>query len=127
MFFSWVGPRSVDGEVEPPLHLTIGVLGQTDRAGLADTLQTRGDIDAVAHEVAVGLLDDIAKMDADREIRCGARAGPQRYARPWPFWISIAQRTASTTLRNSTMAAVAGALDDAPMMHGDGRIDQVAA
>ena len=24
-------------------------------------------------------------------------------------------------------AAVAGALDDAPMMHGDGRIDQVAA
>ena len=39
----------------------------------------------------------------------------------------MAQRTASTTLRNSTMSAVAGALDDAPVMHGDGRIDQVAA
>ena len=25
------------------------------------------------------------------------------------------------------MAAVAGALDDAPVMHGDGRVDQVAA
>ena len=39
----------------------------------------------------------------------------------------MAQRTASTTLRNSMMAAVAGALDDAPVMDGDGRIDQVAA
>ena len=39
----------------------------------------------------------------------------------------MAQFTASTTLRNSTIAAVAGALDDAAMVHGDGRIDQVAA
>ena len=37
-----------------------------------------------------------------------------------PFCTSIAQRTASTTLRNSMSAAVAGALDDAPVMHGDG-------
>ena len=44
-----------------------------------------------------------------------------------PFCTSIAQRTASTTLRNSMMAAVAGALDDAPVMRGDGGIDQVAA
>ena len=43
------------------------------------------------------------------------------------LWTSMAQLTASTTLRNSMMAAVAGALDDAPMMHGDGRIDQVAS
>ena len=27
-----------------------------------------GDIDAVAHEVAVGLLDDVAQMDADAEL-----------------------------------------------------------
>ena len=44
-----------------------------------------------------------------------------------PFCTSIAQRTASTTLRNSMRAAVAGALDDAPVMHGDGRVDEVAA
>ena len=44
-----------------------------------------------------------------------------------PFCISIAQRTASTTLRNSTMKPVARALDDAPVMHGDRRVDQVAA
>ena len=34
---------------------------------------------------------------------------------------SMAQLTASTTLRNSTIAAVAGALDDAPVMGGDSR------
>ena len=39
----------------------------------------------------------------------------------------MAQFTASTTLRNSMIAAVAGALDDAPMMHGDGGVDQIAA
>ena len=39
----------------------------------------------------------------------------------------MAQFTASTTLRNSTIAAVAGALDDAAVVHGDGRVDQVAA
>ena len=39
----------------------------------------------------------------------------------------MAQRTASTTLRNSTSDAVAGALDDAAVMHGDRRVDQIAA
>jgi hypothetical protein len=39
----------------------------------------------------------------------------------------MAQFTASTTLRNSTIAPIAGALDDSAVMHGDGRIDQVAA
>ena len=43
------------------------------------------------------------------------------------LWTSMAQFTASTTLRNSTIAAVAGALNDAPMVDGDGRIDQVAS
>ena len=39
----------------------------------------------------------------------------------------MAQRTASTTLRNSTRTSVAGALDHASVVHGDCRIDQVAA
>ena len=57
-----------DGKIEPPLHLTVGVLGQADRARLGDAFQTRGDIDAVAHQIAVGLLDDIAQMNADAEV-----------------------------------------------------------
>src|ERR1700722_1415914 len=57
-----------DREIKPPLHLTIGVLGKTDRAGLCDPFQARGDIDAVAHEIAVGLFDDVAQMNADAEL-----------------------------------------------------------
>jgi hypothetical protein len=56
------------GEIKPPLHLTIGVLGEADRAGLCDAFQPRGDIDAVAHQIAVGLLDNVAQMDADAEF-----------------------------------------------------------
>ena len=40
---------------------------------------------------------------------------------------SMAQRTASTTLRNSTISAVARALDDPAVVDGDRRVDQVAA
>ena len=39
----------------------------------------------------------------------------------------MAQRTASTTLRNSTSAPVAGTLHHATVMDFDGRIEQVAA
>jgi hypothetical protein len=39
----------------------------------------------------------------------------------------MAQFTASTTLAEFDDAAVACALDDAPMMHRNGRVDQVAA
>jgi hypothetical protein len=36
-----------------------------------------GDVDAVAHEVAVGLLDDVAKMNADARFNpsLGRHAG----------------------------------------------------
>jgi hypothetical protein len=43
-----------------------------------------------------------------------------------PFWASMAQRTPSTTLRNSTMLPSAGTLHYAPVMGGDGGIDQIA-
>ena len=65
MFLSWVGPRSVIARSSRPFHLPVGVLGETDRARLSDPLEPRGDIDAVAHQVAVGLLDHVAEMDAD--------------------------------------------------------------
>ena len=57
-----------DRHIEPAAHLPIGVLGQADRAGLGDALQARGDVDAVAHQVAVGLLDDVAEMNADAKL-----------------------------------------------------------
>jgi hypothetical protein len=62
--------------VEPAADLTIGVLGEADRAGLGDTLQPRSDIDAIAHQIAVALLDDVAQMNADAELDA-AVLGPQ--------------------------------------------------
>jgi hypothetical protein len=46
-------------QIEPTLDLSVGVLGQTDRAGLRNALQPCGDIDAVAHEIAVALRCEI--------------------------------------------------------------------
>ena len=57
-----------DREVEPPFDLPVGVLGETDRPRLGDALQPRGDIDAVAHQIAVALLDNVAKMNADAKF-----------------------------------------------------------
>jgi hypothetical protein len=41
------------------------------------------------------------------------------------LWTSIAQRTASTTLRNSMIEP--SPVHSAPVMRGDGRVDQIAA
>ena len=57
--------------------MPIGVFRKADCAGLGDTFQSRGDIDAVAHQIAVALLDHIAEMDADAELDAalGRKAG----------------------------------------------------
>ena len=115
-----------DHEIEPRAHLPVGVLGKTDRAGLGDAFQPRGDIDAVAHEIAVALLDDVAQMHADAEFDAAIR----RHAR-----VALDHRVLNFDRAPHRIddaaeldeRAVAGALDDAPVMHGDGRIDEVAA
>ena len=48
--------------------MPIGIFGQTDGAGGGDALQSRGDVDAIAHQIAVALLDHIAEMDSDAEL-----------------------------------------------------------
>jgi hypothetical protein len=48
--------------------LPIGVFGKTDGTGLGDTFQSRSNIDAIAHQIAVALLDHIAEMDSDAEL-----------------------------------------------------------
>ena len=73
MFLSCGRAEIGDREIEPPLHLPIGVLGQTDRARLGDALQSRGDVDAVAHQVAVALLDDVAEVNADAKLDAPVR------------------------------------------------------
>ena len=126
MFLSCVWPRSVTARSSRRLHLTIGVLGQTDRAGLGDALQPRGDIDAVAHQIAVALLDDVAEMNADAKFDALVRrhAGVALDHGVLHFDRAAHRVDDAAELDD---AAVAGALDDAAMMHGDRGIDQIAA
>ena len=115
-----------DGHVEPAAHLTVGVFRQTDRARLTNTLQARGDIDAVAHEVAVAFLDHVAEMNADAKLDAtlGRQAGVALDHAVLHF-----DRAAHGVDHAAEFnhAAVAGAFDDAAVMEGDRRINQVAA
>ena len=115
-----------DSEIEPPIDLPIGLLGQTDRPRFGDALQTRGDIDAVAHEVAVAFLDHVAEMDADPKFDALVRRDPSVALdhRPLDFNGAVHCVDDAAELDN---CAIAGALDDPAVMHGDGRIDQVAS
>ena len=86
----------------------------------------RGDIDAVAHQIAVALLDDVAQMDADPELDAALR----RHAGvALDHAVLHLDRAAHGVDHAAELddAAVAGALDDPAVMDGDGGIDQIAA
>ena len=115
-----------DRQIEPATHLAEGVLGEADRAGLGDALEPRGDVDAVAHQIAVGLLDDVAEMNADAEFDAplGRQAGVALDQAVLHFDRAAHRVDDAAELDENS---VPGALDDAAVMRGDGRIDQVAA
>ena len=100
MFFSVCMPHVVEGDIDLAADLTLGVVGKADAAGLGNSLEPGGDVDAVAEDIVV-IKDDIADVNADakldpllrRDIGCSCPA----IAR----WISTAQRDPSTTLANS--------------------------
>ena len=116
----------MDSEIEPPLHLTVGVFGQTDRSRLANALQARGDVDAVAHQIAVSLLDHVAQMNADPEFYAALR---RQAGVALDHAVLHLDRAAHGVDHAAEFdeAAVAGAFDDPPVMHGDGGVDQIAA
>ena len=123
MFLSWVWPRSVTLRCRA---LTCqGLLRETDRAGLGDAFEPSGDIDPVAHQVAVGLLDDIAEMDADAELYAalGRHAGVALDHAV--LHLDCAAHSVDHAAKLNE-AAVPGALDDAAMMRRDRGVDQVA-
>ena len=115
-----------DFHVEPAADLTIGVLGETDRARRGNPLEPGGDIDGVAHQIAIGLLDDIAEMDADAKFDALLRrqAGIATDRAVLDFDGAAHGVDDATELDER---AIAGQLDGAAVMHGDGRVDEVAA
>ena len=102
--------------------MTIGVLGQADRAGLADAFETRGNIDAVAHQVAVNFFDHVAEMDADPKFDALVRHDPSVALDHRSLNFNGAVHCVDDTPELDD-AAVPGALDDPPVVDGDGRID----
>ena len=68
MFLSAFSPRSTNVSFDPVANLAVGVFRQTNPARLGDALEPRGDVDAIAHEIAVRLLDHVAEMDADAQF-----------------------------------------------------------
>ena len=89
---------------------------------MATPSKPRGDVDAVAHQVAVALLDDVADMNADAEFDASVlrHAGVALDEAVLHF-----DRAADCVDDAAELddAAVAGALDDPTVMRGDGGID----
>ena len=125
MFLSSFSPRSVNVFLEAVTHLAVGVLGKTDAARISDAFKARGDIDAVAHQVAVALLDHIAQMDADAELDAALGRKPSVALDHAVLHLDGAAHGIDHAAELDE-AAVAGALHYAPVMRGDGGIDQIA-
>ncbi len=111
---------------QPRLHLSIGVLRKTNSTGLGDTLQSRGDIDAIAHQVAVAFLDYIAKVDADPELDT-----PLRRQASIALDHAVLDLDGATNRVNDASEldedAIACPLNDAAVMQSDSGINQIAA
>jgi hypothetical protein len=115
-----------DLKIKPRLDLPVGLLGQTDRTRLGDPQQACGDVDAVAHQVAVGFLDHVAEMDANPifDALVGRDPSVALAHRSLDFNGAVHCVDDTPKLDNCTIAR---ALDDTTAVYGDGRIDQVAS
>jgi hypothetical protein len=126
MFLSWVAPRSLTAKFEPPLHLTISVLGEAYRAWLCDPLQPRRDVDAIAHQVTVCLLDYVAEMDADAKDDASVLGHAGIALDHCVLHFNSAAHGLDDAAKLYD-GAVAGPFDYPSMMHRNGGINQVAA
>jgi hypothetical protein len=114
------------GQIEPRLHLPIDIFEKTDRAGFGDTLQSGGNVDAVAHQIAVAFLDHVAKVNTDAKLD----AALGRQASVALDHAVLHLDGAADGINNAAKLnedAVARPLDDAAVMQSDGRVDQIAA
>src|SRR5208337_849897 len=98
-------------------------LGKTDRSRLGDAFEPRGDIDAVAHQVAVALLDHIADVDADPkdDLTVLGHSGVAFGHRVLHF---DGKTHGGDCAAELDQRAVATALDDAAVMHRDHGVNE---
>src|SRR4029077_5230793 len=111
--------KIADREIQSRSYLPIGIFRQTYGAGRGNALQSRGDVDAIAHEVAISLLDDITDMDADAKLDAALR---------WQAGIALDHRIlhfdgAAHGIYNAAklnQCTIACALHHAPLVHSNG-------
>jgi hypothetical protein len=119
-------PEIADPQIEPRLHLTVGVLRKADRAGRGEAFQSDGDIYAVAHQVAVALFDDVAEVNADAKLDPALR----RHAGVALDHSVLHLDRAAHRVHDAAEfdeQPIACALDDATVVHRDRGIDEVAS
>jgi hypothetical protein len=75
MFFKLLFAQIAEGEVQLAGGVFLDARRDTDAARIGQSFETRGDIDAVAEDVAV-LDDDVALVDADAQFDAAVRREP---------------------------------------------------
>ena len=123
--FLRTGPRSLTLRSSRPLTCQYACSERQIAPGLARPWPC-GDIDAVAHQIAVAFLDHVAEMDANPKL--DAVVGRQtRVAldEAMLYFDGAAHRVDHAAELDE--AAVARALDDSAVMHRDGWVDQIAS
>ena len=115
-----------DRQIKPSLDLSIGVLRKTDRPRRGNALKPGGDVDAVAHQIAVAFLDHVAQVNSDPELdsSLGRHTGVALGHAVLHFDRAAHGVDDAAELDED---AVAGALYDASVMSVDSGIDQIAA
>ena len=104
----------------------MGCARQDNSARLADPLQPRGDIHAVAHQIAIALLDDVADVNPDAKFDSALRRQTRVALDHAGLHLDRAAHRVDHAAKLDD-ASVAGSLHDAAAMRGDGGVDQIAA
>src|SRR5262249_49368268 len=105
---------------------TVGIFGQADGSWLRDALQTSSDIDAIAHQVAIRFLDDVADVNTDAQLNSTlCRQTGIAFDHPCLQLHSTPNRVNAAPKLGQH--AIAGALHDPATMNCYGRIDEVAS
>ena len=113
-----------EGEVEPARGILLHARRDADPAGLGQRFEPGRDVDAVAKDVAV-LDDDVADIDADTELDAGRRPARRHCARPSPLHFDGAAQRIDDAAELDEQP-VTGGLDEAAVVLGDFRIEQLA-
>jgi hypothetical protein len=112
-------------EGQPVAHVIMNRIGDEHPAGIGQGFDARGDVDAVAINVVV-FDDHVAEIDADAQLDAVVR----RRARVPLGYRLLDLDCAAHRIDDAgkfDQQAVAGGLDDAALVFGDFRIEELAA